>query len=197
MKRIIALVIFCSLVSMTSVFSQVENHFSINYDMSFGTGDLGDFISAPSFRGASVQYRHAVTHNILLGADVAWNVFYEKKDYDSYTSGTMTLSGIQYRYQNEVPILVAADYVFNPDKDFQPYVGLGIGTIYSERNISMGIWYVEENPWQFAMKPEAGFMYKFSYGTAVKLGFKYNAGFGGDLGTQGYFTVSVGFAFGF
>ena len=195
MKRIIALVIFCSIVSMTSVFSQAENHCAINYDMSFGTGDLGDFISAGSFRGSSFQYRHAVTHNILLGVDVAWNVFYEKKDYDSYTSGTMTLSGIQYRYQNEVPILVAADYLFNPDKDFQPYVGLGIGTIYSERNVSMGIWYVEENPWQFALKPEAGFMYKFSYGTAFKLGFKYNAGIGGDLGTQGYFTISTGFAF--
>ena len=197
MKRIIALVIFCSVVSMTSVFSQAENHFSINYDMSFGTGDLGDFISAPSFRGASVEFRNAVTPNILLGADVAWNVFYEKKDYDSYTSGTMTLSGIQYRYQNQVPILVSADYLFSPDKDFQPYVGLGIGTMYSERNLSMGIWYVEENPWQFAMRPEAGFMYKFSYGTALKLGFKYTAGLGGDLGTQGYFTISTGFAFGF
>ena len=197
MKRIVALIIFCSMVSMTSVFSQAENHFAINYDMSFATGDLGEYITSPSFRGASAQYRYAATNNILVGIDAAWNVFYEKKDYDTYTSGTQTLSGVQYRYQNQVPLLVAVDYIFTPDKDFQPYLGLGIGTIYSERNTAMGIWLLEENPWQFAMKPEAGIMYKFSYGTALKLAVKYNAGFGGDLGTQGYVTISTGFAFGF
>ena len=197
MKKIIALLIFCSFMSMTSVFSQAENHFSIQYDMSFGTGDLGDYISAGSFRGASAQYRYAVTDNILVGMDAAWNVFYEKRDYDSYTSGTMTLSGVQYRYQNQVPLLVAADYVFMADKDFKPYIGLGIGTMYSERNTWMGIWVLEENPWQFAMKPEVGLLYNFSYGSALKLGVKYYTGFGGDLGTQGYFTISAGFAWGF
>lgn len=197
MKRIIILAIFCFFVSMTSVFSQAENHLSIQYDMSFGTGDLGDYISAPSFRGASAQYRYAVTHNILVGVDAAWNVFYEKRDYDSYTSGTATLSGVQYRYQNQVPLLVALDYVFMPEKAFQPYIGLGIGTMYSERNTWMGVWVLEENPWQFALKPELGLMYKFAYSNAIKLGAKYYTGFGGDLETQSYITVSLGVAFGF
>lgn len=197
MKKIIALIIFCSMVSMTSLYSQVNNHFSIQYDMSFGVGDIGDYISAPSFRGASAQYRYAVSHNILVGMDAAWNTFYEKKDYDSYTSGTITLSGVQYRYQNQVPLLVAADYVFMPDKNFQPYLGLGIGTMYSERVLEMGIWSFEENPWQFALKPELGFLYQFAGSNALKLSAKYNVGMGGDLGTQGYVTVAVGFAFGF
>jgi hypothetical protein len=197
MKKLIALVIFCSVVSMTSVFSQVEGHISIQYDMSFGTGDLGEYISAPSFRGASAQYRYPVAHNILIGIDAGWNVFYERLDYDSYTSGTITLTGVQYRYQNEVPLLACADYVFNPDNDFQPYIGLGIGTIYSERNTAMGIWVLEDNPWQFALKPEVGMLYKFASGGAFKLGLKYYTGMGGDIGTQGYFTVSAGFAFGF
>ena len=197
MKKIFALVIFCSLFSMTSVFSQAENHISIQYDMSFATGDMGTYISAGSFRGASAQYRYAVSHSILVGIDAGWNVFYEKKDYDSYTSGTQTLTGVQYRYQNQVPLLVAADYVILPDKDFQPYIGLGIGTMYTERSTQMGIWYVEENPWQFALKPEAGLMYNMATGSALKLGFKYYAGMGGDLGTQGYFTISLGFAFKF
>ena len=83
MKRIIAIVIFCSLVGMTNVFSQSENYFSIQYDMSFPMGELGDYISAPSFRGASAQYRFSATDNILFGIDAAWNVFYEKKDSDS------------------------------------------------------------------------------------------------------------------
>lgn len=198
MKKIFAIVIFCSLVGMTGVFSQTENHLSIQYDMSFGIGDLGDYIAAPSFRGASAQYRYAVTDNVLVGIDAAWNVFYEKRDYDSYTYKTMTVSGVQYRYQNQVPLLASVDYLFIPDKDFQPYIGLGIGTMYSERNTEMGIWSSEENPWQFAVKPEIGFLYKFAYGSAFKLSAKYYNGFkAGDLENQGYFTVSAGFAFGF
>jgi hypothetical protein len=197
MKKIIALVIFCSVLSISSVFSQDDpSSFAVQYDISFGTGDLGDYISAPSFRGSSLQYRYSVTENLLIGMDVAWNVFYEKRDYDSYTSGTITLSGVQYRYQNEVPLLAAIDYRFMADKSFQPYIGLGIGTIYSERNTAMGIWTLETNPWQFALKPEAGFIYKFAYGSGVKISFKYNTGMGGDLGTQGYFTIGTGFVWG-
>jgi outer membrane protein len=196
MKKIIALVIFCSLLSVTSVFSQQGGHVSIQYDMSFGTGDLGDYISDGSFRGASFQYRYAVTDNILLGFDAGWNVFYEKKDYDSYTKGTQTLSGIQYRYQNEVPLLVSFDYLIMADGAVQPYIGLGIGTMYTERITDMGIWMIEENPWHFALKPEVGLMYEFSSGTAFKLGAKYYYGLkAGDLDNQGYFTVSAGFAF--
>lgn len=196
MKRIIAIVLCCSLLSMTNGYSQEESYLSIQYDMSFGTGDLGDFISAPSFRGASAQYRYAVTENILVGVDAAWNVFYEKKDYDSYTFGTQTLTGVQYRYQNEVPVLIAADYLFTPDNALKPYAGIGIGTMYSERAVDMGTWRLVENPWHFAIKPELGLLYEVSSATSFKLAVKYYNGFkSGDLETQGYFTVSAGFAF--
>src|SRR5210317_1512788 len=115
MKRYITIELLCCLLGISPVFSQQWGHFSVQYDMSFGTGDLGDFISKGSFRGASLQYRYPATDNILVGGDLGWNVFYEKKDYDSYTVDTRTLSGVQYRYQNMVPILVSADYLFMPD----------------------------------------------------------------------------------
>lgn len=198
MKKIIALVIFCSLFSTASVFSQAENHLSFQYDMSFGMGDLGDFISNPSFRGASAQYRYAASDYILVGLDAAWNVFYEAMPYDSYTSGTQTLTGKQYRYQNQVPLLAAVDFVITPGSDFQPYIGLGLGTMYSERAIDMGTWRLEENPWHFALKPEVGLMYKISYGTSFKLSARYFTGFSaGDLDTQSYLSISAGFAFHF
>jgi hypothetical protein len=198
MKKIFALIIFCSLVSFASVYSQQGSHISIQYDMSFATGDLGDYISAASFRGASAQYRYAVTDNILVGIDAGWNVFYEKKDYDSYTVGTATLSGVQYRYQNEVPLLASIDYLILTDNTLNPYVGVGIGTMYTERATQMGTWYLEQNPWHFLIKPEAGVLVKMSGSTSFKLGVKYYYGFAaGDLESQGYFTISTGLAFGF
>lgn len=197
MKKISALVIIFSLAGINCLFSQ-ENHLSIQYDMSFSTGDMGDYISSPSFRGTSMQYRYAVSDRFLVGIDVAWNVFYEKKDYDSYTRGTQTLSGIQYRYQSEVPLLAAVDYVLSPDTKLTPYLGLGVGTMYSERTLDMGMYRWEENPWHFALKPEVGLLYDFSQGTSAKVAAKYYYGLeAGDLASQGYFSVSIGLAFRF
>jgi hypothetical protein len=198
MKRIIVLAILIQLVSLSNLFSQDKSHFSVQYDMSFGTDDLGDFISNPSFRGISAQYRSAVTDNVLVGVDAGWNVFYEKKEYDSYTSGTQTVSGIQYRYQNEIPVLIAVDYLITNDKKIQPYVGFGIGTMYTERATDMNLYRYEISPWHFAMKPEVGLLFDISGNTALKLAAKYYYGFKtSDLDSQGYFTVSAGFAFHF
>jgi len=198
MKRIIFLAIFTAFYSGTCVFGQDKSHFAIQYDMGFGTGDLGDFISKPSFRGASAQYRLAINDNILVGVDAAWNIFYEKKDFDTYTQGSQTISGIQYRYQNEIPVLIAADYLITTDKKIQPYVGLGIGTMYTERAVDMNLYRFELSPWHFAMKPEVGILYEISNKTSLKLAGKYYYGFEtDDLDSQGYFTVSLGFAFHF
>lgn len=198
MKKYIIIAVLCSLIGISPVFSQQGGHFSVQYDMSFGTGDLGDFVSVGSFRGASLQYRYPVTDNILIGGDLGWNVFYEKKDRDSYTVDTRTLTGVQYRYQNAVPILFSADYSFLPDNALKPYLGLGIGTMYSERIVHMGTWVLKQNPWHFAVKGEAGVMYELPSGFTFKLAGKYyNAFKSGDLENQSYFTISIGAAFTF
>jgi hypothetical protein len=196
MKKIIFLTIFCSLLISIKGFGQQESYMSVKYAVSFGTGDMGDFISAVSWRGAVIEYRTAVKDNLLAGVDVGWNVFYEKKEQDTYTVGTESLSGVQYRYQNEVPILASADYLISSDKPLKPYVGLGIGTIYSERATDMNLYRLEQNTWQFALKGELGLLYELSYSTALKVAAKYYNGFKtGTLDNQGYFSLSVGMAF--
>ena len=186
MKKILALAIFFSLLSASIGYSQQESYMSVQYSIGFASGDMGSFISAPSFRGALVEYR----------SDVGWNVFYEKKDYDSYSRGTEAISGIQYRTQNEIPILVSADYFLSVENSLKPYVGLGIGTMYSERSVDMGQFRWKENPWHFAIKPEVGLLYELSFNTSFKLAAKYYNGFSaGDLDSQGYFSISAGLAF--
>lgn len=194
MKKIITIALFCSLLFATKGYTQ-DSYISVQYGVSFGSGDLGDFISAVSWRGASFEYRKALNDKLLVGVDVGWYVFYEKKDYDTYTKGLETLSGVQYRYQNEVPILVSAEYFFSTNS-VKPYVGFGIGTMYSERTVDMGIYRFQENPWHFAIKPELGLLYEMSYSTSLKFAAKYYNGFkSGDLENQGFFSISLGFAF--
>ena len=65
------------------------------------------------------------------------------------------------------------------------------------RATDMGLWRLEQNPWQFAIKPEVGFLYELSYGTSLKVAAKYYHGFAaGDLDeAQGYFSITAGLAF--
>ena len=70
--------------------------------------------------------------------------------------------------------------------------------MYTERAVDMNLYRFELNPWHFAMKPEVGLLYEISEKTSLKLAGKYYYGFKtDDLDSQGYFTVSLGFAFHF
>ena len=196
MKKIIALVIFFSLLIGTKGYGQQDSYMSVKYGVSFATGDMGDYISAVSWRGFLVEYKKAVSDNLLAGIDVGWNVFYERKPADTYTRGTESLSGIQYRYQNEVPILATADYLIGSGSAMKPYVGIGIGTMYSERSTDMNIYRWKQTTWHFALKAELGLLYELNYSTSVKFAAKYYNGFKTKtLDNQGYVSLSLGLAF--
>ena len=68
--------------------------------------------------------------------------------------------------------------------------------MYSRRDTDMGLWYVEEEAWHFALKPEAGIMWQIDFNVSFNLSAKYYTGFAsGDLETQSYFALGAGFAF--
>jgi len=195
MKKIFFLLIVCSLLISSKTFGQQGSYFSAQYAVSFGSGDLTNYISKTSWRGALIEYRAAVRSNLLVGIDLGWNVFYEKKDFDTYTMDTRSLSGVQYRYQNVVPVLVAFDYLISSTNALKPYVGLGLGTMYSERATDMNLYRLIENTWHFALKGELGMLYQISYNSSVKFAAKYYTGFKtAIMDSQGYFSLSLGMA---
>src|SRR6187455_589573 len=105
MKKIYLTLVF-GLLAVVAVQAQ-DNVVSFTYSMGFGTGDLSNFISQPSFRGANFDFRKMVTPNIGVGTSVGWNVFYEEQAKGSYEYGPSTLTGKQFRYSNHVPLLAA------------------------------------------------------------------------------------------
>lgn len=178
--------------------AQAQDNFAFTYSMGFATGDLSSFISKPSFRGANIEFHKAVHPNIGVGLSVGWNVFYESLDKDTYTVGNTSLTGKQYRYSNHIPMLFSTNYYFKPGEKFNPYVGLGIGTIYTRRNTDMNLYTLEQEAWNFALQPEVGFHYMLSDGAALIIAGRFNQGFkaGNELtSAQSYFTLNVGFAF--
>jgi len=195
MKKILSIFII-TLVTCGAL--QAQSNFTLTYSMGFATGDLGDYISQPSFRGATVEFRKMVQPNIGVGLTFGWNVFYEEISRDSYTAGNSTLTGKQFRYSNHFPILLGADYYLSPGEKFNPFVGLGVGTIYTRRNTDMNLYTVEQEAWNFALQPEVGFLYSLTDGAAIVVMGRFNQGFkaGNELdGDQSYFTLNVGFSF--
>lgn len=191
MKKIF-IILFCTIAFS----STAQSLTAIQYSMGFGTGDLGDYIGAASFRGFTIDYRKLVQPNIGVGFEVGWNVFYEERSFDTYTQGNRSLSGKQYRYNNQFPMLFAADYYLKPGEQINPFAGLGIGTMYSLRNTDMGQYTLEEDAWNFALRPEIGVLFEANPNMSLAVTGKYYYGFeAGDLPSQSYFALSVGFVF--
>lgn len=195
MKKTLLSILIC--VSVTALV-HAQSHTTITYAVGFPTGDVGDFISKTSFRGANFDYRYRINPNVAVGALVGWQVFYEAKPSDTYTIDNVSLTGKQYRYSNHVPLLVTGTYFFNPDADIKPFGSLGIGTIYTRRNTDMNLYTVKQEAWNFALQPELGAEFKLNdyAGVVVSAKYFYGMAAGNDLAkAQSYFTLNVGFAF--
>lgn len=195
MKKIVLLVSFC-LISVGALFAQSNTTFT--YSMGFGTGDLGDFIQQPSFRGVNLDFRKMVQPNVGVGFSIGWNVFYEEKADDTYSLGNSTLSGKQYRYSNHIPMMVNGAYFLKPGETLNPFVSLGIGTMYTRRNTDMNLYTVEQEAWNFLLQPEFGVQYLVNDATAITVSGKFNYGFkaGSELdAAQSFFALNVGFSF--
>jgi len=193
MKKIFIFIIFSAL--SISSFSQ-DNLTALQYSMGFGAGNMHDFIGAASFRGFTVDYRNMVQPNIGVGVDIGWNVFYDEIPDGTYEYQNLTISGKQWRYSNEFPMLAAMDFYFSPDAMVNPFAGLGLGTMYSLQNTDMGTYTFERDAWHFVLAPEIGVLLEAAPGVGFTLNTKYYYGFkAGDLPAQGFFTLNVGFVF--
>ncbi len=193
MKKIIFILAF--FVTGFSALAQ-DTFTSLHYDISVPLSNTQDYIGRGSWRGVGFDYSKKVSGNLAVGFSLGWHVFYERKDFDTYTEGNVSLSGIQFRYINSFPIHGNVTYFLGVEEsDLQPYVGLGIGTTSFNMRTEMGLFQSETNSWNFSMQPQAGFLYRVNYNVAVLAGAKYYTIFkNSKIDAQGYLTFNVGVA---
>ena len=174
-----------------------QSNTTLSYAIGFPTGDLGDFIGNVSFRGISLDYRYRIQPNLALGTTFGWSTFYEEVASDTYTLGNESLTGKQYRYSNNIPMLATVTYFLSPDEKINPFGTLGIGTMYTRRNTDMNLYTLEEESWNFLIQPEVGAQIGIADHSSLSLSLKYNLGLeAGDLPeNQTYLSLNVGFAF--
>lgn len=182
----------CSVCAMAQ-----GGNITVSYPIAFPMGDLNDYISKTSFRGINFEFNRQIKPQVSVGLEVGWNVFYNDAGNVQYKDQTVTVTGKQYRYTNSVPILVGAQYWPTPKgSKAAPYVGVGIGTVYSNRTTDLGLYRITTEAWQFAIRPELGFVFKTSAGVNPFVGVKYYWPFNSsDLDGQNFLSVNIGLKF--
>ena len=174
-----------------------QSTFVMTYPVSFPMGDHHDYISNTSFRGFNMEFLHKAQPGIAVGIETGWNVFYQRVDKKDYTKGTTTISGVQYRYTNTVPILAETKfYPTTSSKTTNAYVGAGVGTLFVSRSTDFGLYRITTDAWQFCLRPEAGVVINVEPGLKVLLGAKYYVALNSsDLDGQSFLSANVGLVF--
>ena len=200
MKKI--LIIIAVFVSTASIAQQT--YWTFNYEMSFGTGEQGDYIADGSFRGWGIDGRGFLTQNMSVGGSFSWEVFDQiYRDLDPHEITVVddisgAISGVQYRFINTLPIMVNAHYYLGRDGAIRPYAGLGIGTAYTEQRTDIGFYSIYGKGWGFAVQPEIGAMIPFGLtGTGMNIAgkFRYTTQGGDTTFPISFFTLAIGIGF--
>ncbi|NOY50691.1 MAG: hypothetical protein GXO88_09040 [Chlorobi bacterium] len=180
-----------------SSFSQGGGVWNFDWNIGFGTGETADFVSAPSFRGFSIDGRGFVTDNITVGGIAGWNTFYESDGVVTRKFGeTGTVNGYNRKYVNTLPIMINSHYYF-AQTTIMPYAGIGVGTMYVETRDFMGIYYIQDKAWHFALAPELGIVLPLgNSNTGINANVKYNwAAKTRDTPSASYVSLNIGISY--
>lgn len=189
--------IYLALMAIAIPASAQNGGFVLSYPIAFPMGNTSDYIGTTSFRGINMEFMKRVRDGLEVGLETGWNVFYEKQDEKEYKQGTASVSGIQYRYINAVPILAQAKwYKTSGQGRSLPFAGLGLGVLYADQSTDMGLYRLSSDAWQFCLRPEIGFMFKANRDVMPYIGAKYYVGFNGDeLDGQSFISINIGLMF--
>ena len=140
--------------------------FTLNYNWGSAGGDMGEYIKEDAYRGGGFNYTRFLesNENIGVGLGVDWQGFYEKVPrstfpyYDESTGRTNSdINALQFRYLYVTPVLASIDYYFVKESGILPYIGINVGTIYTEQELNVGAFSNRINTaWDFAAGAEAG-----------------------------------------
>ena len=164
----------CSAVVRADSGYLTSSFISIGWDINVPMANK-DFIDVTSASGLSVQGRYFVNPNLSVGGEIAWNSLYQYAPRQTYTFENGAVTTDLYKYMYVMPMSANVHYYFNPDAKVIPYVGLGLGTMYSQEDLYLNIYSLSFANWGFLVKPEAGAIFKFgSSNTGAMLGLRYN-----------------------
>lgn len=197
MKKIIGTLLLA--ISMVSGYSQ-GNEFVVSWQIAAPGKEIKRMIDKTSFQGWSFEYRRSVTDRISVGGNISWNIFHEEVERSTWEFPEIAVTSRNWRYTHVVPL--SATFQYNPykntGKDFQWYIGGGLGGSYVNQEIWAGMYSFRFEKWSFHAYPEVGLRYVMSDQTALLFSAQYmylpqGSNTGNDLT---YLNFRVGLSFG-
>lgn len=142
------------LASLGTAFSQTFLTFS--YEPATPMGDMTNFISRFSPRGFGASGDMFVTEKITVGFTAQWTGFFEedKREMRDFESGAVTANAWKEFYIWN--LYANAQYHFLEDGAVLPFIGLSVGTAYTDQKVKLGTYDVDQSVWRFALSPHAG-----------------------------------------
>jgi hypothetical protein len=165
----------------------------LSYSMAVPSAGMQDYIDAGSFRGINYEGYHELSPKFAVGWLFGWNVFKSELRNETYVKDNVTLTGNQFRYQNEFPMLIRGLFLLGAPAGIRPYIGAGLGTLCSHRRTDIGLYSIEKNSWHFAVAPEIGIFIPVR-DSKISASVRYNYGVkAGELGEQSFVSFNLGF----
>jgi len=192
------LLTFFMIAFLLADLSAQDFYIALTYSVAKPTGNTEDFIGRTSVTGLGLDIRKLIDPNVSVGFFSGWNAFSDEIQSQGVDSLSMLIN--QEKLMNSFPLFVTSHYYFSDDREFIPFIGLGIGIIYIFQSVKDNISTSESNNWHFGFAPEAGFVYLLGSVYAF-IGMKYyyaapvsNEIFNESL-SQSYFAFNIGIAF--
>ena len=150
------------------------NQFFVGYQVAIPSNS--NYLTATSWSGFNFDYRYMIKPNIAVGIGTSYNSFnqYFPKQTYQRPDGTGAVTSDMVRHVYTAPITASVHYYLKGGKMLKPYVGIGLGTEYSEQDAYFNIYTVYSKNWGFVVKPEAGVFAMFSPGVGGFISVAYN-----------------------
>ena len=175
---------------------------ALSWSVSLPQSDMTDFIDQTSYRGIALEFRKFNSSNYSVGLSFGWNVFHKRTGETLHFAGDSLVgdvTGVQDRYINTFPIMLAFHGYAGEEGGFRPYIGLlGGGLIYAQR-FELGIAALSDTKWLWSVAPEIGLVIPTSPDVNILVSAKYFYAFPttslvrGDV-SQSYVALNIGFA---
>lgn len=193
MKKVL-FIIAAMLISFSALTAQ--SIWSFQYSFAAPTGETKEFTDDISGRGFIIEGKSFATNTITFGGLIAWNVFTDDIADGEMTIGDAAVFGHQYRYINTMPLMASVSYYPSngKGKTINPFVSLGVGTIFQEKLMDIGTKSLYLDGWMFGLAPEIGVSIKLPGGFDLIANYKYMYGFEtSNVSQLSYSNLNIGF----
>ena len=173
----------------------------MSYQISVPMQNTKDFMEKASFVGFGVEGRRFFGDNFSLGLSFQWNTFrHEVRDKalprgngDTRSSDSEVIID-HNRDFSAYPFLLTAHGYLSKDAKFNPYLGVGVGTIriHQRADATTQVW--KQDSWHWGFAPEIGFIAQIGFDVALMANLKYVYALKtSEVDAQSYVSLVVGF----